>query len=91
MGKKHKQLPQNRPILVPAGAEPEGLSSRGKKVIGVGVGILIVGFIVLSRVDPMGRNWAGTLSPFLILGAYVIIGFGIFISDPVPSEPKKTT
>ena len=92
MGKKNKQhKPQaraDRATLAPV----EGISGRGKKVIAIGVATLVLGFIVLSRTDAMGRNWASHLSPFLILGAYVLIGAGIFLPEACqPSAPEKTT
>ncbi len=64
-----------------------GLSSFGKKVIAGGSGVVIVGFWVLSLTDPLGRNWASTLSPFLILGGYVLIAVGILHSETPPSFP----
>lgn len=99
MGKKSKQQkPQSR-SEAPALTSPEGISGRGKKVISLGVATLVLGFIVLSRTDAMGRNWASHLSPFLILGAYVLIGAGIFLpdcselpaSEAPTSGPEKTT
>lgn len=51
----------------------------------VGIGTLAAGFIVLSFADPLGRNWASVLAPFLILGGYGLVGLGIFLPDPVPS------
>lgn len=65
----------------PAGT-PSPISKRGWKVIGAGIGILILGYIVLSKADSMAQNWAGTLSPFLILGGYALIGIGIILKDP---------
>lgn len=96
MGKKNKkdraQLP---PVSAPA---LDGISSLGKKVISAGVALLVLGFIVLSFTDPMGRNWASQLSPFLILGGYAVIAAGIFVPEKLPtsggvsppSEPQKT-
>lgn len=66
--------------------DAEAISSRGKKTIGAGVALLIIGFVVLSFTDPEGRNWASTLSPFLILGAYAVIAAGIFLPDEAPQE-----
>ncbi len=57
------------------------ISKRGWKVIGAGVGIVALGFIVLSFTDPQGQNFASHLSPFLLIGGYVTIGFGILLKD----------
>ncbi len=54
-----------------------GIPLKGWKVIGAGIGTVIVGFIVLSFTDPGGQNWASSLSPFLILGGYGAIAAGI--------------
>ena len=54
-----------------------GISARGWKVIGIGAGVVTLGFIVLCFTDPAGQNWASTLSPFLILGGYGTIAAGI--------------
>jgi len=58
------------------------LTRRGWKLVGLGVGVLIFGFIVLSFTDPRGQNFASSLSPFLIIGGYVIIGVGIVAKNP---------
>ena len=63
-----------------------GISKRGKKLIFIGIGVLIVGFLVLTRTDPAGQNWASHLSPFLIIGGYAIIGIGIIFPDPKPQD-----
>ncbi|MFH1283512.1 MAG: hypothetical protein ABII27_07595 [bacterium] len=62
-----------------------GISKRGKRTIGIGIGVLILGFIILTQTDPAGQNWASHLSPFLIIGGYVIIGIGIVLPDKIPS------
>ena len=93
---------------VPAASGPDegdSLSTTGKKTIAGGVILAALGFLVLSRADSMGRNWAASLSPFLILGGYGVMGWGIFRDDPSPAasvppsdpahspsvDPKKTT
>ena len=56
---------------------PESISHRGWKVVGAGIFILVIGFAVLKAADPMGRNWASVVSPFLILSGYALVGLGI--------------
>lgn len=96
MSKKRKKQQQ---ALAPARSAPahkEGgdvISSAGWKTIAGGIAVLISGFVVLSFTDREGRNWASTLSPFLILGSYGIIAFGIFLPDrdsppPGPAADK---
>jgi hypothetical protein len=57
------------------------VSKRGWKVIGGGAIVLIAGYSLLSMADPMAQNWAGRLSPFVIIGGYVLIGLGIVVKD----------
>ncbi|MFH2202345.1 MAG: hypothetical protein ABIJ96_04480 [Elusimicrobiota bacterium] len=68
------------------GDEKEAISSAGRKTIVGGVALLIAGFIILTFTDPQGRNWASTLSPLLILGAYGVIAYGIFLPGKEPSS-----
>ena len=103
MRKKNRQH-KRQAVLPPAAASPdEAITPLGKKVIGIGVAVIVLGFIVLSKADPMGRNWAAHLSPFLILGGYILVGAGIFFPEKLPtfqqpqspspglSSPEKTT
>lgn len=59
----------------------EGITKRGWKTIFIGIIVLIFGFWILTFTDPAGQNWASKLSPFLIIGGYVIIGIGIVLPD----------
>lgn len=83
---KHKQVPEKK-------LEPIGISRRGKRIIAAGVGVVIVGFFILSKTDPAGQNWASVVSPFLILGGYATIAIGIIFPDkdehPAPSQPEQ--
>lgn len=65
-------------------APGDGISSLGFRVIGAGAAFVVAGFVVLWFSDPLGRNWASHLSPFLIIGGYVTIGLGII-------APEKTS
>lgn len=90
MGKKNRQQKRQAEIPPQAGVPDEAITPLGKKVIGMGVAVIVLGFIVLSRADPMGNNWAAHLSPFLILGGYILVGFGIFAPEKLPTfqEPS---
>ena len=59
----------------------DGISKRGKKVIGIGILLLILGFLVLTKTDPQGQNFASIISPFLIIGGYITIAIGIILPD----------
>ena len=67
----------------------KGISSAGWKVIAAGLAVLVAGFIVLTRTDPAGQNWASVLSPFLIVGGYVIIGVGIVFPEKGEETPQE--
>ncbi|HEX4049162.1 MAG TPA: hypothetical protein VH309_15050 [Elusimicrobiota bacterium] len=62
------------------------LNPLGKKLVLAGGALVVLGFVVLSRADSLGRNWAASLSPFLILGGYAAIGIGLFL-PPAPPPP----
>ena len=68
-----------------------GVSRRGWKVIGLGIGIAAIGYVVLSFTDPAGQNWASNLCPFLILGGYATIGVGIVLPDSAESSDKQNS
>ncbi len=92
MGRKNKKkgLPASQsPSEGGEEVSSDDISSRGKKVIGGGIGFIVLGFFLLSFTDPLGQNWASVVSPFLIIGGYVMVGWGIFIPDPEPpvSQP----
>ena len=83
MAKVKKTFKPKVPAPPPPSAE---LSSRGKKLALAGGILVVAGFAVLSRADAMGRNWASSLSPFMILGGYAAIGVGLFLPpQPPPS------
>ncbi|MBI5239422.1 MAG: hypothetical protein HY926_03040 [Elusimicrobia bacterium] len=92
MSKKNKQS-KRQPVPAEGGeAVKDEITAVGLKIIAGGVAIIVLGFVVLSRADAMGGNWAANLSPFLILGGYLVVGLGIFApeklsfgDDPVPS------
>ncbi|PIU83213.1 MAG: hypothetical protein COS68_05285 [Elusimicrobia bacterium CG06_land_8_20_14_3_00_38_11] len=53
------------------------ISKRGKIIIAVGIGLVIVGFLILTETNPQGDNWASVVSPFLLIGGYITIAIGI--------------
>ena len=81
MSRKNRQ-PKPQPVPSKGGeAVSDDITSLGLKIIAAGVAVIVLGFVVLSRADAMGGNWAAHLSPFLILGGYVIVGLGIFAPE----------
>lgn len=88
MKAKHAKTNQPSRQAPNAADTAEDISARGKRAIACGIASLALGFFILSYSDPMGRNWASKLAPFLILGGYTVIGLGIFLPDP---GSEKTT
>jgi hypothetical protein len=81
MGKNKK----TNKAFSPASPPPsEGLSSVGKTLAAAGGALVVAGFVALSFADPLGRNWAARLSPFLLIAGYAAIGLGLFL------PPEKT-
>lgn len=87
---KGEQTPGGDVPEASAPVEADPISSTGKKTIAAGVVLCAAGFAVLTKADAMGRNWAASLSPFLILGGYAVMGWGIFRDDPPPPSPMPT-
>ena len=81
-----KNKKTNKDKVSAAPAPSAVLSPQGKNLVWAGGIAVILGFIVLSRADAMGRNWASSLSPFLILGGYASIGVGLFLPSTPPPQ-----
>lgn len=67
--------------LKPQEVKPEikGISHRGKIVILCGIGLLVIGFFILTKTNPEGSNWASIVSPILLIGGYITIALGIIL------------
>ncbi len=46
---------------------------------GVGFILLVIGYIILSFVNSQGDNWAGVVSPIMIIGSYIIIAISFLL------------
>ena len=88
MAKKTKKKEAQEP---PKPMPDAGISKRGRKVIAAGVGVIALGFAVLTQTDPRGQNWASVLSPFLILGGYGLVAGGIMLPDPQAVPASAST
>ncbi len=89
-GHKQEHEKSPKPAPEPGILEKEAITPLGRKTIGGGIVVLIVGFYILTLTDPNGRNWASLLSPLLILGAYAIIGVGIFLPKRLSFKEPTT-
>ena len=96
MAKNPRRLEKEKAAAQSASAPARSgplISKRGKKVIGIGVAGVVLGFWILTYTDPAGKNWASTLSPALLVLGYALIGVGIVLPDPnsTPSSPSSTS
>ncbi|MDI6756553.1 MAG: hypothetical protein QME32_00855 [Endomicrobiia bacterium] len=86
MSKKNKHIQQrNQPVVSERLAAV--VSRRGRRTIYLGIGAVITGFAVLSFADPAGQNFAASLSPFIIIGGYAVIGVGIILPAGKSENP----
>ncbi len=88
MGKKKDKLRKEQsraslPSSTPGSSLPV-VSKRGWKIIGGGISLLFIGFILLSFTDSQGQNIPSFLSPFVLILGYALIGFGIVAKDSNP-------
>jgi hypothetical protein len=57
----------------------ENKNRAGLYIIGVAIAILVLGYYVLTKVNPDASNWAGVLAPILIIGGYILVAVGILV------------
>ncbi|MBI4370408.1 MAG: hypothetical protein HY547_09290 [Elusimicrobia bacterium] len=80
--KKDRLLPAHAHGQAAATGEKVALlTTRQWKWVAVGAAVTAAGFAVLSQSDPSGKNWAGHLSPLMILGGYAVIGIVLWTAD----------
>lgn len=83
MAKNKKTVKGNIPATPPPS---EKISPEGRRWVQAGGVLVVIGFLVLTRADALGRNWAAAACPFLILGGYALIAVGLFLpSGPPPA------
>jgi hypothetical protein len=68
--------PSNQPVK----NNPGRLFAK-KVIFTVGLVSIAVGFMMIRFVDPYGQNWAGIISPFLIIGGYVSIVIALLLKS----------
>jgi len=74
--------PQSEIPSAPALSPHDHFGRANWLLIGAGIVLLVVGFVVLALADERAANLAGRLSPFLILGAYGLIFAGLILRAP---------
>ena len=91
MGKKDKKRgggPENE-VGMTNKNPTSSISKRGWKFVKGGLGTAFLGYVLLSFTDPQGQNFASFVSPFLILGGYAVIAYGIIAPDPSDLPPSR--
>jgi len=58
-----------------------GKTDKNKFFVASGVLFLIIAFLVLSKTDPLGDNFASHIVPFLFIGSWGLIIYGILSKD----------
>jgi dipeptide/tripeptide permease len=66
----------------PLHTEQSKFSRTNRLLLGFGMVLLAVGFLVLSQANEAANNCAGLLSPLLILGAYAAIFISLIYHSP---------
>jgi hypothetical membrane protein len=59
----------------------QSITKSGIKFILLGIFLLILGFYLLSKTDPMGKNFPSLISPFIIISGYILIAIGIIFPE----------
>jgi hypothetical protein len=54
-------------------------NKKGLYIIGIALGVLALGYIILSKVNSDASNWQGAVSPILIIGGYILVAVGIMV------------
>jgi hypothetical protein len=85
MAKNKNTMKKDAPAPPPPSA---AIPPRGKLAIGAGGASVVLGFVVLSFADPLGRNLASKVSPFLLLAGYAAIALGLFLPPALPPAEK---
>ena len=62
-------------------SEEEAATCPRKRAIifAAGLFLLVVGFLVLNQANQAADNWAGKISPLMILGGYGVIFWSLWI------------
>jgi hypothetical protein len=54
------------------------IHKKSIKLLIIGISLVILGFIVLSMVNRMATNWAGYVSPLLLVTGWALIAIGLW-------------
>ncbi len=60
-------------------AETGKKNRKGLYIIGAALVVLIAGYFILTKVNADASNWAGAVSPILIVAGYIMVAVGILV------------
>jgi len=79
------------PIEPHVPAEESRFGRTNWLLLAVGLALLVVGFVILALADERAANFAGRLSPFLIVGAYATMFVGLIYRSGDGRNLKQST
>mgnify|MGYP000901272820 FL=1 len=69
-----------------------GISRRTKKIIFIaGLAVYIIGLYLLTFVNSMADNWAGTVSPICIIGGLITLFVSLLLKTESGENPGADT
>lgn len=51
----------------------------GLYIVGAAILVLVIGYLILTKVNADASNWAGAAAPVLIIGGYITMAAGILV------------
>jgi hypothetical protein len=60
-------------------AETKAKKKNGLYIIFAAIAVLVLGYLILTKVNADASNWEGAAAPILIIGGYITIAIGILV------------
>jgi hypothetical protein len=51
----------------------------GLYIVFAALAVLAIGYFILTKVNADASNWAGAVSPIMIIGGYILVAVGILV------------
>ncbi len=58
------------------------------KIIFTAIIIIIAGYILLSKVDPLGKNLYAVAAPVFLIGGHIMVAFGLAYNPKTSANSK---
>ncbi len=59
--------------------EQKTKKKTGLYIVGAAIAVLVIGYLILTKVNADASNWAGAAAPILIIGGYITMAAGILV------------